>query len=506
MTAERRLAELKRRLIEVSDLQTTAAVLSWDQTTYMPPGGGPLRGRQLALLSGLAHARAVDPEIGHLLEGLQAHADSLDPDSDDAALIHRTTRWYERLVRVPVRFVEQMAEHEAASYEAWVRARPADDFAAVQPFLERTLELSRELAGFHPGYAHIADPLIDEADEGMTAASVSALFEELRAGLVPIVRAIAAQPLADDSCLRGHFGKPAQLAFASGAAREFGFDFERGRQDETAHPYMTRFGWGDVRITTNIGEDHLARGLLATLHETGHALYEQGVSRELDGLPTGHGVSAGVHESQSRLWEHFVGTSRGYWEYEYPKLQQAFPEQLGGVALDAFYRAVNRVKPSLIRIHADEVTYNLHIIIRFGLELELLAGALEVRDLPEAWRERYAADLAAPTDDRDGVLQDVHWYAGPIGGAFQGYTLGNLMAAQFFDAAVQAHPDIPAAVAAGDFAPLHGWLVEHVYVHGAKYPPNELIGRATGGQVQVAPYLDHLRRKFGSLYDLAQIG
>jgi carboxypeptidase Taq len=502
MSAERRLAELKRRLIEVSDLQSTAAVLSWDQTTYMPPGGGPLRGRQLALLSGLAHTRATDPELGRLLESLQGYGDTLDPASDDAALIRRASRDYERLVRVPVSFVEAMAEHDAASYEAWVRARPADDFAAVAPFLERTLELSRELAGFHPGFAHIADPLIDDADEGMTAARVSALFDELRAGLVPIVRAVTAYPPADDSCLRGSFPRERQLAFAVTAAREFGFDFDRGRQDETAHPYMTRFGWGDVRITTAIRQDHLAKGLLATLHETGHGLYEQGTRPELDGLPTGRGVSAGVHESQSRLWEHFVGTSLEYWRHELPLLEQAFPEQLSGVDLDTFYRAINRVERTLIRVHADEVTYNLHVIIRFGLELDLLTGALEVRDLPEAWRERYAADLVEPHDDRDGVLQDVHWYAGPIGGVFQGYTLGNLMAAQIFDAARQAIPAIPQQIEAGDFGPLHGWLVEHLYTHGAKFTPSELIVAATGHELTVGPYLDHLRTKFGALYDL----
>jgi carboxypeptidase Taq len=502
MTAERNLVELKRLLTEASDMNSACAVLSWDQTTYMPAGGGPTRGRQLALLSSTAHRLATDPEIGRLLDALEPHAAGLDPASDDAALLRRARRDFEHLTRVPAAFVAEFTEHQAASYEAWIRARPADDFAAVEPFLERTLEYSRRLAGYRPGFAHIADPLIDDADEGMTAASVAAVFGTLRSELRPIVQAIAAQAPADTAFLQQHFDEDAQLAFGLEVAQRFGFDFDRGRQDQSAHPYMTRFAWGDVRITTAIRADRFAAGFFGTLHETGHGLYEQGTRPELDGLPTGHGASTGVHESQSRLWENVVGRSRAFWEYHYPLLQAAFPGQLGAVPMEAFYRAVNRVEPSLIRIYADEVTYNLHVILRFELELELLDGKLAVRDLPEAWRARYAADLVAPTDDRDGVLQDVHWFGGHVGGVFHGYALGNIICAQLYAAAMQAHPDIPAETAAGRFGTLHAWLRDHVHVHGAKFPPAELVQKATGNPLDVAPYIAYLRAKYGELYDL----
>jgi carboxypeptidase Taq len=501
--ADKAMNRLKGRLTEITDLNGAASVLSWDQTTYMPLRGAATRGRQIALMASLAHERAVDPQLGKLIEKVEPHAERLDPDSDDAALVRRARRDFERARRVPVAFVAELAEHAAVSYDVWTRARPADDFAAVEPYLERTVELSRQLAAFQPSNGHVADALIDDSDEGMTAATVSALFAELRSQLQPIVRAITTQPVPDDACLRQRFPPAAQVAAGLAAARQFGFDFDRGRLDQSPHPYMTRFGWGDVRITTRTHADDFAAGYFGTLHETGHGLYEQGTRPELDGLPLGRGASAGVHESQSRLWEHFVGSSRGYWDHEFPRLQRVFPRQLKNVELKTFYRAVNRVEPSLIRIYADEVTYNLHVILRFDLELQLLEGSLQVRDLPEAWRARYAADLVEPTDDRDGVLQDVHWYGGIVGGSFQGYTLGNLMAAQIYSTALEAHPEIPDQIRAGSFGTLLGWLRENLYQHGAKFPPADLLRRVTGSDLQVAPYIAHLRAKFGELYDLS---
>ncbi|MEK7316038.1 MAG: carboxypeptidase M32, partial [Candidatus Eisenbacteria bacterium] len=338
---------------------------------------------------------------------------------------------------------------------------PANDFASVRPLLEKTLELSRRTADCYPGYDHIGDPLIDFSDYGMKAASVRKLFSELRVRLVPLVQAITSRPAADNSCLRQHAPAETQLAFGLAVIRRFGYDFERGRQDLTHHPFMTTFSLGDIRITTRVREDDLTDALFSTLHESGHALYEQGIDQSYDGTTLGHGTSAGVHESQSRLWENIVGRSRGFWEHFYPKLQDSFPAQLGTVALDTFYRAVNRVERSLVRVDADEVTYNLHVMLRFELELELLEGKLAVKDLARVWRERVEADLGRPVpDDRTGVLQDVHWYSGPIGGAFQGYTLGNILSAQFYDTAVKALPGIPQEIAKGEFAPLHSWLKE----------------------------------------------
>jgi len=498
---EDKLKELKARLVEIDDLESAAGLLEWDQNTYMPPGGARARGRQIATLQRLAHEKLTDVSLGRLLDDLRPYEESLPYDADEASLIRVTRRDYERALKVPPSFVAQLSDHLSASYQAWTEARPANDFARVRPYLEKTLDLSRQLADFFPGYEHIADPLIEYSDYGMTASTVRATFAELRARLVPIVQAITAQPASDDSCLRQAFPKEQQLAFGREIVGRFGYDFRRGRQDETPHPFTTEFSIGDVRITTRVKERDLGEALFSTMHEAGHAMYEQGVSTEFEGTPLASGTSSGVHESQSRLWENIVGRSRGFWRFSYPRLQAAFPDQLGSVSLDTFYRAINKVERSLIRTDADEVTYNLHVMLRFGLELELLEGNLAVRDLPEAWRERFQADLGiAPPDDRDGVLQDVHWYAGKIGGAFQGYTLGNIMSAQFFDAALQAHPEILDEIEAGEFGTLHGWLVENVYRHGRKYTPSELVERVTGGPLSVEPYIWYLRTKYGELY------
>ncbi|MFQ5854717.1 MAG: carboxypeptidase M32 [Anaerolineae bacterium] len=489
--------------MEINDLESAGRLLSWDQSTYMPPAGAPARARQLATLRRLAHEKFTDPAVGKLLEDLRPYEESLPYDSDEASLIRVTRRDYERAVKVPPAFTAELSSHRVASYEAWVKARPANDFAAVRPYLEKTLDLSRQLADFFPGYEHIADPLIDFADEGMKASTVRTLFAELREQLLPMVQAITAQPPADDACLRQTFPEAQQLAFGLDVIKRLGYDFERGRQDKTHHPYMTKFSLGDVRITTRVKENELSEALFSTIHEAGHALYEQGICMDFEGTPLAGGTSAGVHESQSRLWENIVGRSRGFWQFFFPKLQAIFPDQLRSVSLDTFYRAVNKVQRSLIRTDADEVTYNLHVMMRFDFELDMLESRLAVRHLPEAWRERFKADLCiAPPDDRDGVLQDVHWYSGIVGGVFQGYALGNIMSAQFFEAALQAHPEITAEIERGEFSTLHNWLRQHIYQHGRKYTTPELIERITGGPLRIEPYLGYLRMKYGELYRL----
>jgi carboxypeptidase Taq len=492
-----KLDELKNRLREVEDLKSVTAVLSWDQSTYMPPGGAAARGRHMALTARLAHERFIDPAVGHLLDDLQPYGESLAYDSDDAALIRKARHDYERSIRVPPQLLAVLNEHGALSYQAWTTARPANDFATMRPMLEKTLDLSRRLADCFPGYEHIADPLIDFADEGMKAESVRALFADLRAELVPLLRQVLDQSPADDSCLYQQYPEEQQRVFGEAIIKQLGYDFSRGRQDKTHHPFMTKFSLGDVRITTRFQPDYLGDGLFSTIHEAGHAMYEQGIDMSYEGSPLAHGTSAGVHESQSRLWENVVGRSRVFWGHYYPQLQATFPHQLGNVSLDTFYRAINKVQPSLVRTEADQMTYDLHVMIRFDLELALLEGTLAMRDLPEAWHARYQSDLGitAP-DDRDGVLQDVHWYGGVIGGAFQGYTIGNIMSALFYHQALMAHPEIPAEIGRGEFGTLHGWLRENFYRHGAKYTANELVERLTGGPLTIEPYLAYLRGKF----------
>ncbi len=503
MTPEKKLEDLKNRLQEVSAINSAAAVLNWDMSTYMPEGGAPARGRSMAVLQTIAHEKFTDKAIGNLLDDLQAYGESLPYDDDDAALLRVTRRDYERAVRVPSAELGAFIEHSTHLYNLWTQARPENDFEKVREPLEKTLDFSRAYANYFPGYDHIADPLIDMSDYGMKAASVRAVFAELREKLVPIVKAITTQEPADDSAIRQFFPEQKQWDYGLKIAGDYGYDFKRGRQDKTHHPFMTSFSIGDVRITTRFREDDLGDGLFSTLHETGHALYEQGINPAYEGLPLADGTSAGVHESQSRMWENIVGRSRGFWEHYYPSLQAQFPEQLGNVSLDSFYRAINKVTPSLIRTDADEVTYNLHVMIRFDLELQLLEGTLNVRDLPEAWDARYESDLGIRAPEiKNGVLQDVHWFGGFIGGSFQGYTLGNLLSAQFYQAALKAHPEIPSQIAQGQFGTLHTWLKTNIYQYGSKYTTNELLERIVGTELQTQPLIDYLREKYGALYSL----
>lgn len=503
MEEQEKLNELKERLREVDDLRMAASLLNWDQSTYMPPGGAPARARQLATLGRLAQERFTDKSVGRLLDDLQPWAEAQPYESDEASLIRVTRREYERATRVPPAFTAEFYNHIAQSYSAWVQARPDGDFDAMQPYLQKTVDLSRQLADFFPGYDHIADPLIDFSDYGMKVETLRPLFADLRRQLLPLVEAIAEQEPIDDSMLYRRYPEDDQLAFGLDIIRRYGYDFERGRQDKTAHPFMTKFSLGDVRITTRVKENDLRDALFSTLHEAGHALYEQGIRRDLEATPLASGTPAGVHESQSRLWENLVGRSRPFWQYFYSHLQETFPEQLGDVSLDDFHRAVNKVERSLIRTDADEVTYNLHVMIRFDLELRLLEGDLAVGDLPEAWDARYESDLGQrPPGHQDGVLQDVHWYAGTVGGAFQGYTLGNVMAPLFFEEARTAHPEIDDEMAQGEFETLRHWLQENVYCHGSKFTAAELLERVSGGPLPIEPYISYLRSKFGELYDL----
>ena len=500
---EKKYQELKTRLQEINDIESAGSVLHWDMLTQMPPGGGEARGRQMATLELIAREKFVDPALGRLLDDLQPYAEALPYDSDQASLIRVARRDYERAIKVPPTFSAEFDEHSSRSYLAWAEARPANDFKKVQPLLEKTLDYSRQLANFFPGYAHIADPLIDFDDYGMKAATISQLFQELRQQLVPIVKAITSQQAADDSALRKHFPAAQQLKFAAEVVRRLGYDFQRGRIDQTPHPFCTGFSIGDVRIATRVEEDYLGEALFSDIHEAGHAMYEQGIDPALEATLLQDSPSAGIDESQSLLWENVVGRSRGFWEYFYPQLQAEFPGQLKGVSLDTIYRAINKVARTPIRTQADEVTYNLHIMLRFDLELQLLEGKLAVRDLPEDWRERFTRDIGiTPANDRDGVLQDVHWYGGQIGGTFQGYTLGHILSAQFYQAALRQHPQIPAEMKQGNFDTLRTWLVENIYRHGSKFTTPEIVERVTGGPLTIEPYIQYLKTKYGELYTL----
>ncbi len=498
-----KLAQLKAQVTQIYDINAAVSVLYWDQATYMPPAGAEARGRQMALLREMAHQKLTDPQLGQLLEDLRPEEKTVPYDSPEGSLIRMARRNYQRAVQVPSEFVARFSRHRTDCYEAWAKAREEDNFALVQSKLEKTLELSREYASFFSGYDHIADPLIEEVDDGMTTATLRPLFAQLRQELVPIVEAIAACPAADTRCLHQGFDRHQQLEFTLKMLRQLGYDFNRGRQDQTLHPFTTSFSINDVRITTRVREEDLTEALFSTIHEMGHALYEQGFDPSLEGTPLAEGCSSGVHESQSRLWENLVGRSREFWQYFYPQLQGMFPQQLEQVPLEVFYRAINHVERSLIRTDADEVTYNLHVMIRFDLELALLEGTLAVRDLPEAWNARYESDLGIrPDRSRTGVLQDVHWYTSTIGAMFQGYTLGNLMSAQFYQAALKAIPTLSEEIAQGNFVPLRHWLTENIYRWGCIYTPLELIEKVTGDDLKITAFLDYIRSKYRQLYDI----
>ena len=495
------IVELKRLLLEIDDLDAAANLLEWDQCTYMPDGGAEARGRQLATLGRRKHQALTSVELKRSLDGAARAVDGLPEGDADRALVRVARRQFERAANVPLEFVGELRTHLSASYVAWTKARVDNDFAAVSPYLEKTVELSKRYADFFSGYDHPADVHIDESDEGITAEWVKGFFTELRSMLVPLIESVAKKPAPEDAFLFQRFPKEPQMELSRAIVSALGYDFSRGRLDLTHHPFMTRFSSGDVRITTRVNENDATDALYSSIHECGHALYEQGICRDFEGSPLGHGVSAGVHESQSRLWENLVGRSRPFASFLLPKLQERFPERLGDVTAEAFYRAINKVTPSLIRVDADEVTYNLHVMIRVELEMALLEGRLAVKDLPEAWNERYRSYLGVEVPDmRRGVMQDVHWYCTTIGGAFQGYTIGNVISAQVFETARRALPNLDEDIAAGRFAALRSWLVDHLYRHGSVHTPLDLVERVTGEPLGTAAFARYLRGKLTGLY------
>jgi carboxypeptidase Taq len=500
------LNALKDRLNDVHNIRTAMGLLGWDQQTCMPPGGTGTRAAQMGTLSKLAHELFVSAETGRLLAQAEAEGAGLDYDSDAAALLRAARRDYDLEARLPTELVVETARTTALAFEEWHQARAAGDYGRFAPWLRRIVDLARRRADALGYPEHPYDALLDEFEPGMRASQVAAIFDELKTALVPLVHAVAGQAdRVDDAILKRDFDEGRQEEFSRQVAARLGYDFTRGRLDRSAHPFSQGMGRGDVRITTRYERNWLPGALFGTIHETGHALYEQGVAPELDNTLLGTGASLGIHESQSRLWENLVGRSRGFWSYYFPALKACFPEALQGVDAEAFYRSVNRCGPSLIRVEADELTYNLHIIIRFEMELGLLSGAIGIDDAPAAWNERYRDYLGlTPPDDRQGILQDVHWSGGSIG-YFPTYTLGNLMSVQFFDQAVAERPGIPAGIERGEFGELLGWLQDRIHRHGRKVLPAELVRRVTGGPLRTGPYLGYLRRKYAGIYTLPQI-
>ena len=499
-----KLQTLKMRLAEVVDLQRSAALLSWEQQTYMPPGGAKARAEQLATLQGLAHRLFITDEIGGLVKELSNSSEQQwGYDTNEASLIRFVARQHERERKVPSELVAELASTTALAQEAWALARQNDDYPTFQPHLQRVINLTRQQAECFAPYSHLYDPLLDKYEPGMKTSEVQKMFTGMKDELIDLVNKINSRTgVVKNEFLYGDFDIDRQREFGLCIAKKFGYDLDRGRQDETLHPFCTHFSIDDVRITTRFDNGFLPSALFGTMHEVGHALYEQGISPELDRTGMDTGVSLGVHESQSRLWENLVGRSQSFWMHFFPKLQMVFPDEFGEVTQDEFYRAINRCEPSLIRVEADEVTYNLHIIIRFELELELLSGDLHLNDLPGAWREKYKDYLGvAPHNDADGVLQDIHWSIGAIG-YFATYTIGNLLSVQLFDCVQTDIIDLEADISKGNFDSLLHWLRENIYCHGSKFTPVELVERVTGDSMDSRPYLNYLQNKYSDIYNL----
>ncbi len=499
------LDALKARMATIGELGHAGAVLGWDQETQMPEGGAAGRARAMATVSRLAHEAGTSPEYGRLLEAAEAEiaAAGFDADGDEVRLLRRARRDFERAVKLPADLVAEMSETEALAIQAWQAARKGDDWPRFAPHLEKILGQQRRVADLL-GYAdHPYDALLDAYEPEMTTADVRRVFSDLRERTAPLVAAIAARGEAvDDALLHQGFEEGEQWALARELTELFGYDYRRGRMDRSAHPFTTTFSVDDVRITVRVQERFFNACFFAAAHECGHALYNQGLPARFEGTPLRGGASSGIHESQSRLWENIVGRSRGFLRGFYPRIQERFPEQLGNVDLERFYRAVNKSAPSLIRVEADEVTYNFHIMLRFDLEVALLEGALGVDELPGRWNDLMEGSLGIrPPTDADGVLQDIHWSSG-LFGYFPTYTLGNIMSVQLYEAATREQPDLPAQIERGELLPLLGWMRERVHAHGRKFPPQELLERATGRRLTAEPYIAYLQSKFGELYGL----
>ena len=492
--------KLKESLAEISHLQNSAAVLGWDQQTYMPKNVAVARGNQLAILGKIIQEYSISPDLGEIIEKLKGYLPSLDPDSDESKIINISARDFDKATRIPVDFVVENTKITTLAQQAWIEARQKSDFSLFLPHLSRVVELRRQYASFFPDFEHPYDALLDDFEPGMLTSDVQTIFKEIRPKQVELLKYIGDCPQPDDSFLHLEYDGTKQWDFGVEVITEFGFDWSRGRQDKAHHPFTTNFGLDDVRITTRVDPNFFNSMLFGTMHECGHALYELGVGRNLMDTGLGSGSSLGIHESQSRLWENLVGRSLPFWEYFYPRLQEFFPSQLGNVELSSFYKAINKVQPSNIRVEADEATYNLHIMLRLELEIAMIEGSVSLEDLPEIWNSRMPEYHGiSPPNDSLGVLQDIHWSFGGLG-YFSTYALGNLISAQLWEKINYDIPSLQDQIRKGKFENLLQWLIENIHQYGRKYDPKELVVKATGSSITPEPYLKYLDQKYREIY------
>jgi carboxypeptidase Taq len=485
---------LSARLEDLNAIRSAIAMMDWDQQTYMPRGGADARAEHVGILSRMFHEMFTADETANLLA--KAKAD----DEDQAATLRVVKRDFDLATKIPTDLVAEKSRLAAIGHELWVKARKTNDFKTFAPTLERMFEIARLEAGYLGYKEHIYDALLDQYEEGATAADCRKMYEDLKAPTVDLVRRISEKPVVDDSKLYGDWDVQKQKEMTEMLVAAIGFDMNRGRQDVAPHPFCGGWSVGDVRLTIRY-QSYIGSAIFGCLHEAGHGMYEQGSPMAWDRTPLAGGVSLGLHESQSRTWENVVGRSRPFWKHFLPKLQQTFPA-LNSFDVDSWYRAINKVKPSLIRVEADEVTYNLHTLIRFEVECDVLTGDLKVMDIPEAWNGKYEEYLGVrPPTDSDGCLQDVHWSQGSIG-YFPTYSMGNLLSYQIWDVLAKDLGDVDAMMGRGEFAPILGWLREKIYSKGRKYTPRDLVMQVTGKPMGAHDYVVGLRKKYDEIYNL----
>jgi carboxypeptidase Taq len=497
---EAKFDELRQRLAGLSDNGKTMSLLAWDQQVMMPARGAAIRAEQLATVGRIAHQKFTAPEVGKLLEDLRGWAEQQEYDSFEASLVRVVSRDWEKASKVPADLRAEMSRSAALAQPVWVDARRDNDFASFLPVLQKNLDLrKRYIECFEPGEEPY-DIVLDDYERDMKTAEVRRIFDYLKEHQAPLVKDVAAQAQVEKR--QKTFDVDAQKVFELEIAHEFGFTDDAWRLDPTVHPFASGTGVTDIRITTRYFTDRL-EGLFGTMHEFGHGLYEHQIDPSLERSPLARGVSLGMHESQSRMWENLVGRSLPFWRRFFPRAQQLFGDALAGYDVDSWYREVNAVEPSLIRVEADEATYNLHIILRFELEQAMLAGEFPLAQLPEEWNRRMWEYLGIEVpSDTEGVLQDVHWSGGSIG-YFPTYALGNLISAQIWEKVVADLPDLYDSFEAGDFAPLRDWLREHLHRHGRKFTPAETLERVVGTrQIDPEPYVRYLREKLAGIYGI----
>ena len=496
--------DLLERVYEINDIEKATALLNWDRETNMPKAGIAARVQQMTTLSRLSHTMFTADETGKLIEAAAAELDGVPYESNEASLIRLLQRTYANARKLPAEFVARISEVGGPAHSAWVQAREENDFETFRPWLEQVVELGQEMAGYYGYSDEMYDALLDKYEFDMKTAEVREIFATVKRDLIPLREAIEERgSKIDDSFLHQPFDIAKQKQFARFIAPKVGYDFSRGHLGTVVHPFATSFSRNDARITTRWHSDFLNPFLFGTLHESGHAIYEQGTHPDLARTPLARGTSLGIHESQSRMMENIVGRSRGFWIAYYLPLQSTFPEQLSPYSVEDFYRAVNKVQPSYIRVEADELTYNFHIILRFELEQALMTGDLAVQDLPVAWNDKMNELLGiVPQTDTEGCLQDVHWTR-PTFGYFPTYALGNLYSAQFYEAAVEQVPEIENEMAEGKTDALLAWLGENIHQHGRKFTPRELVQRVTGQPLRHEPFIRYVTAKFSDIYDLA---